>query len=160
MENAEIAALDKVYEALKELNDDDKRWVLEAIGRKFFGSNQITASTHVPVVNGAGITAFDSVADVFAKASPETESEKVLVVAAFLQEREGRPELASREIHSDLKHLGHIISNITVAINYLISAKPSLMIQTRKQGKTKQATKKFRVTVEGVKRVSDMINMV
>ena len=46
----------------------------------------------------------------------------------------------------------------TDAINQLIKRKPQLRIQTKKEGKTKQARKKYKVTAEGIKAVQKLLN--
>jgi len=74
-----------------------------------------------------------------------------------LQEKNSDQELTGREINSELNHLGHGVGNITNAISSLINRKPSLMIQTRKAGKTKQAQKRYKITHEGMKQVKEMI---
>jgi hypothetical protein len=95
----------------------------------------------------------DSVADLFAAANPTTEADKALVVASWLQ-TQNEEDWTGFMVHSQLKHLGHGVSNITVAIETLISQKPQLAMQTRKSGKSKQARKLYRLTTEGLKMLS------
>ena len=53
-----------------------------------------------------------------------------------------------------LKNLGHGVGNITRAFDTLRASKPALTVQTRKEGSSKQARKKFRVTTEGHRRIT------
>jgi hypothetical protein len=78
-------------------------------------------------------------------------------VGYWLQYREGANELEAQRINSELKHLGHGIGNVTRALDWLKAQKPSLMIQKRKEGATKQARKKFVVTNEGKKFVEKLL---
>ena len=55
--------------------------------------------------------------------------------------------------------MGHRVTNITVAINSLMNRKPQLMIQTRKEGTSQQAHKKYKVSAEGLNAVKKMISV-
>ena len=68
-----------------------------------------------------------------------------------------REELDSQSLNSELKNLGYPIGNITRAVSGLASTMPRYVMQTKKSGTTKQARKKFRLTVEGIRRVEQMI---
>jgi hypothetical protein len=100
---------------------------------------------------------YDSLADLFAAANPTTEADKALVVAYWFQVHQNQLDWTGYTVHSELKHLGHGVSNITVAIESLIGQKPQLALQTRKSGKSKQARKLHRLTAEGLKRVRQMV---
>lgn len=102
----------------------------------------------------AGITGFlkyDSVEDLFFSSNARTVASKILLVAAYLQEKHNLKELSSFDINTRLKKVGHGVQNITTSINTLMNKKPPLMIQTGKSGDTKQAKRKFRVTEEGLR---------
>jgi len=49
---------------------------------------------------------------------------------------------------TSLKHLGHGFGNITRAFENLKAMKPALIVQTRRDGSSPQARKKFKVTSE------------
>lgn len=153
----ELKAMNEVYSAIKELEDDAKQrvlnWALGKFSLKKHGLPKAMADDQ-----SLDITSFESVADIFAKASPQSEADKVLVVAAYLQKKNTVEELVSREINNELKNLGYPVSNITAAIGSLINRKPKLMIQTRKGGTTQQAQKKYKVTNEGFIAVQKMIS--
>jgi hypothetical protein len=83
--------------------------------------------------------------------------DKALVVAYWLQVRGGAADIDAQTANTELKHLGHGISNVTRAFEGLKSQKPALMIQLRKEGSTQQARKRFKVTAEGRKSVERML---
>jgi hypothetical protein len=152
----ELKAMNEVYSAIKDLEDDAKQRVLNwALGK--FSLKKRVLPKGLEDGQSLDIISFESVADIFAKASPQSEADKVLVVASYLQKKNAVEELVGREINKELKNLGHPMSNITNAISSLINRKPTLMIQTRKEGKTPQAQKKYKVTIEGFTAVQRMI---
>lgn len=161
----EIKAMDDVYTTLKDLSDDAKKRVIEWVIGKFSLSvqkqkigGQVKVLSQESGEESMDITALGSLAEIFGKASPNTGAEKVLIAATYIQEAKGNSELTGGEINRELKHLGHGVGNITNAINILMSRKPQLMIQIRKEGKTKQAQKKYKVTAEGMVSAKKMIS--
>jgi hypothetical protein len=101
---------------------------------------------------------FETVGDLFAATSPTSDWEKALVVATYLQLKDGFSDFTGFDVNKELKHLGHGVQNITRPIQVCIDKKPQLIIQLRKEGKTRQAKKKFKVSAEGLKIVKGMIN--
>lgn len=163
----ELKAMKAVYDALNELDEDAKRRVIDwvigkfSLGRSKQKSDRVTVGLQQNIdAEEIRLTSFSSVADLFAETNPKSASEKVLVVAGYLQEVKGVAELTGREINKELIHLGHGVKNITAAINSLMNKKPKLMIQTRKEGKSKQAQKKYKVTTEGFAAAKRMIDSV
>lgn len=158
-QDPELKAMNDVYLAVKDLDNEAIARILFWLQKKFNLNVPKTSSTknNLETEGSAEITSFESVADFFAKASPKTNPEKILVVASYRQVVEGKKELTSRMINDELKNLGHGIPWITGAIDLLIDKKPALMIQIRKAGKTKQAQKKFKVTNEGINTVKEML---
>lgn len=161
----ELKAMNDVYNALKDLEDEAKQRVIQWVTSKFALTTAIQefSESEQELGEGRGLTekdlsSFKSVADVFGNAKVKSEPDKVLIVGAYLQQKKGDGELTGREINKELHHLGHGVSNITAAISSLIKRKPQLMIQTRKEGKTKQAQKKYKVTGEGFTAANKMIN--
>lgn len=163
-QDPEIKALNDVYDAIKDLDDAGKRWVIESISKKFFSKKPEQISSLDEVEPGfseadkMGFSQFESVAEVISRSTCKKNKEKALMIASYLQEKEGLSVLTGRQINNQLKHLGYGVKNITVVINSLINEKPKLMIQIRKEGKSKQSKKKYRVTTEGLKKAKGMIN--
>jgi len=102
---------------------------------------------------------YTDLADLYATANPSTDSEKVLVVGWWFQAVRGEGELDSQTINAELKNLGYPIGNVTRAVTGLARSLPRLIVQTKKTGSTKQARKRFKLTVEGLKRVEQMIGL-
>ncbi len=115
-------------------------------------------STSNEVATGGRPGRWSNLGELFEAANPQTDSEKALAAGYYFQVIDGEEELTSRDLNDALKHLGHGVGNITMAIQGNISAAPALMRQTKKTGKTKQATKRYRVTEAGVKRVEQMVS--
>src|SRR5207244_4060863 len=76
-------------------------------------------------------TGFGTVADLFERAMPEGEMAKALTVAYWLQTVQGAADWESFAVNSELKHLGHGVSNITKVLDRLTDKKPQLVIQVR-----------------------------
>lgn len=162
----ELKAMNDIYFTLKDLDDVVKQRVLQWVIGKFSLDVKSKKIAGVGQENGEIIqkgnkdfSSINSVADIFANANVRSEAEKVLLVASYLQQKKDRSELTGREINKELNHLGHGVLNITNTISSLIKRKPQLMIQTRKEGKTKQAQKKYKVTEEGLVAAKKLINL-
>ena len=168
MENdPELQAMNVVYNSLSGLESDEarQRVIQWAIGRFSLSKAKLPKKDlgfedeeTIPP-KGGNIKSFNSVADIFARANATKDKDKALVVGAFLQEKYEKEDLSGSEINKELKHLGHGLNNVTDAINQLKSKKPKLMIQTRKEGTTQQARKKYKVTTEGIKEVNALLNV-
>ncbi len=105
-----------------------------------------------PSTKGLGLKRYKSIENLFLAANIDTVGSRILLAAAYLQEKSGFTEMSSYDINSRLKKMGYGVSNITTAINGLLNKKPPLMQQLRKEGDTKQAKRKFTVTEEGLKK--------
>lgn len=103
------------------------------------------------------LMAFETLGELFSAASPNTDAQKVLVAAYWFQVRGGLSDFESQPVNTELKHLGHGVGNITGAIESLKNQKPSLVVQLRKSGQTRQARKKFKVTTEGIRAVDALV---
>jgi hypothetical protein len=157
----ELEAMGKIYDLLSKLNEDQQIRVLDWVSSKLNLSQRKPIKQNNPLGDNPSnidFSQFETVADMFSTISVKTtEAEKVLMVASFLQIKEEKRELISREINDILKNMGHRVSNITVAIGSLVSRKPQWMMQTRKDGNSKQAQKKYKVTTEGIKEVKRIL---
>jgi hypothetical protein len=160
----EIEIMNEIYRSLKNLDEHARQRVIKWIIDKY-SLDLIKHDVINPVetkenifVSQFDLKSFKSVAEIFSKARPKNDIEKVLIISAYLQETKLGSELTGREINRGLNLLGHGVRNITSTIGALINRKPQLMIQTRKEGKTKQAQKKYKVTAEGLALATKMIN--
>ena len=167
-QDPEIKAMNEVYEALSGLRDKDSQlrvihWVSSKLSLAASAASlpkmDGTSRDLIQRVSGhvAGTASFESIADLFARVHAKTDAMRVLTAASYLQEKEGKSELTSREINHELTNLGHPSTNITRDLSNLIARKPKLVIQTRKDGKSQQAQKRYKVTTEGMKFVRELI---
>jgi hypothetical protein len=101
--------------------------------------------------------AFATFAELFSAASPSTNAEKALVGGYWLQECEGEENFTSMSVNNELKNLGEGVENITSAFDALKDGRPQLALQLRKEGKSQQARKKYKLTVAGIRGVRRMI---
>ena len=160
----EIEVMNEICVALKTLDNQARQRVLNWIFKRFSSDLQIQTilesrkTTDKDSRSELEIASFQSVSDIFAKARPGKGVDRVLIVASYLQESKGGKELTAREISMQLNLLGHRVRNITATIGSLMHRKPQLMIQTRKEGKTKQAQKRYKVTAEGLAHAKRMLN--
>ena len=158
----ELKAMNEVYQVLQGLEPEAQQriinWVLEKLSLTTSPVSQKAGQQSFVQEQAREISfeSFDTLADVFAAVTATTEPDKVLIAASYLQSKSDS-DLTGREINKNLNHLGHGVGNITNAISSLINRAPKLMIQTRKEGKTKQAQKKYKVTVEGINAAKKML---
>ena len=74
-----------------------------------------------------------------------------------MQVHEAQDTWQSRRLNTELKHLGYAIPNITDALSSNMRKKPQRVIQLKKSGDSRQATKTYKVTNEGLAYVQGML---
>lgn len=177
----EFAAIQTIYGALRDLDDDAKIRVMEYVSSRLGITTSVrqdvpapvsTSTSGHPETEGAQPTAseetteeatrdhldFEYFGELFDAADPQTEAERALVTAYWLQICESTDSVTSHAINKELKHLGYELSNVTRAIDDLRKRKPAPVILLRKSGTSKQARKTFKVTEAGEKAVKGMLN--
>src|SRR6266508_1351893 len=158
----EVEAMRQVSAALDPLASDERgrvlRWAAErfalplgVVGDSRHGSRQ------QPAKQAPG-EAPQEPGEFYAQAAPETEPDRALVVAYWVQEVQGDGEFEAQTVNTQLKHLGHGVSNITRALDDLKARKPQFVIQIQKSGKSKQARKRYKVTAAGKAEVRRMLS--
>lgn len=156
MADSEFEAIEKTYDALSALNADAQQRVLDYVtSRLGLKTSDGRASTNEkgfadhssPETNGG--VAYDEFGELFDAVDPKTDPDKALTAAYWLTVIRAAEDFDSQSVNSHLKHLGHGIGNVTRALDSLVGSKPSLVIQTRKSGKSRQARKTFKVTKAG-----------
>lgn len=103
---------------------------------------------------------YDTVLDLFAEANVKKVSDKILLMAAYLQERLNFKEISSYDINFRLKRIGHGVQNISSSINGILKRKQReapMMMELKKEGASKQARRKFKVTDEGLKKARSFL---
>ena len=165
----ELNAMQSLLTALDPLDDEARARVLAWVAGRYeinltrkgvalggMGADEEEAGgadIHAP----PSLAAFGSLGELFAASNPKTNGEKALVAGYWLQTRGGAAELTGQAINTELKHLGHGVANITVALDELKASKPAFAIQLRKSGTSQQARKKYKITEAGVKHVENMV---
>jgi hypothetical protein len=196
----EINALSNVYEALKALDNDQIKRIVDWVSSKFeldkypdlkSGQREVELTPQPaesvepagepvrkrrgrkpgqlqpmaeetppqPVPSGLkGFMKFDSLQEILDASTAKRTGAKMLLVAAYLQEKENLKELSSYDISSRMKKIGDEIKHPSATINSLISRKPPLLLQTGTHGTSVKSRRKFRVTEEGLRIARKYIN--
>jgi hypothetical protein len=156
---AELKAMAEIASIFAGLEEEEIQRVLRWVNEKYRmrpGGTAPTAAVNVP-----GLTAekkeFADLPALYDVAKPTNGLERILVGAYFYQVIKGEADFDSQSLNTQLKHLGYPSSNITRDMESLVNRSPKLAIQTRKEGTTQQARKKFRLTMEGVRAVEAML---
>lgn len=157
--SAEIQAMQAIEKAFTDLDAEVQarvlRWAADRYGVAVTGKRPV-GSANASEVN-AEVPEFDTLAEFFAAAAPTTEPDRALVVSHWFQNVKNEADVDAQKVNSELKHLGHGVSNITSALGSLIERRPQLVIQTKKSGTARQARKKYRVTAAGKSAVEHML---
>jgi len=99
---------------------------------------------------GTGLKRYKSIEALFLSSNLKTVTSKILLAASYLQEKNNLEEIATRDINESLRKLGYDVTNIAVTLNSLIQKKPPMLIIVGKEGDSKQARRKFKVSEEGL----------
>ncbi len=163
----ELAAMASVNGALEALEPDETarvlRWALDK-----FGSAHGGVKPETPLIphlgedeeegkDPADAAQWESLHELVDAASPSSPADYALVASYWFQIVQGAADVTGAQVNAELKHLGHGAKNITEAFNHLMSRTPTLAMQVRKSGTSRQARKKYRLTGEGKKRVERMV---
>ena len=163
--SGELKAMAQVESALVGLEEEERNRVLRWASSKFdvqlYTGKAKGKGKDQGLEEGGdevgGQFEYSDFASLYDAARPETDADKALVVAYWKQIRENGSEVDSQSVNTALKNMGHGIGNITRAFEQLKGQRPSLIMQTRKEGSARQARKKFKVTTAGMKAVEDML---
>ena len=157
--SGELKAMAQIEAALKDLIDDERFRVMQWATARFRVSAKQGGKPPSLVEGGsAEVAGYGTLAEFYDAAAPATETDRALVGTYWFQFHEGVTDVEAQRVNTELKQLGHGVSNITRAFDALKSQKPALIMQTRKEGTSKQARKKYKVTTEGKKAVERMLS--
>ncbi|MBI3566501.1 MAG: hypothetical protein HY079_15005 [Elusimicrobia bacterium] len=168
-QDKEVVAMAAVSTALSGLDPDSRarvvRWAAERFQISVAGPAGLhkvketspAGSAH-PTEASASSGEYAAFSDLYEAANPETEAQRLLVAGYWFQVIRNMNELESHSLNKELNHLGHPIGHMPHTVDDLMNAKPRLMIQLKKQGKSRQARRKFKLTTEGIKKVREMIS--
>lgn len=163
----ETKAIGEIAGIVGELAEEQRGRVIRYIVERFdiLGSLRDMPRTAMAPVEGIPAestadqtTAFEDFASLVDRARPETDAMRALVAGYWLQVCKHAQSFDAQTANTELKHLGHASSNITMAFGVLINQKPALVLQLRKSGNTKQARKSYKVTEAGVRKVRAMLS--
>jgi hypothetical protein len=153
----EIKAMSAISSVLEDLETDARArvlyWAMSRYGIDRAGQNRFKTPSE-----GAGPPSshYGSFAELFDAAKPNTEREKAMVAAYWLQVCQNAESFQSQSLNDLLKDLGHGIGNITEALNQLKNDRPALLLQLKKSGSSRQARKTYKLTQVGARRVEAM----
>lgn len=158
----EITAMTGVTAALTPLDDDARRRVLRWAAERFevtVPKFRSTGDDAEEEVSGMAATSdYASFAELFENSTPRTTTDKALIAAYWFQVIQGSTGFQSQQLNNELKNLGHGLSNVTDSLGSAERAKPTLVMQVNKSGKSKQARKTYKLTLAGINYVKAMIN--
>jgi hypothetical protein len=102
-----------------------------------------------PVIQG--FLKYDNFEELLLFSTANTNTAKILLAAAYLQEKKNYKDFVSYDISCLFKEIGEKIGQPSPALSYLMSKKPPLVIQTGTEGPGLKARRKLRVTEEGLR---------
>jgi hypothetical protein len=105
-----------------------------------------------------GFIKYDNFEELLLFSTAYNNTAKILLAAAYLQEKKNLKEFGSYDISSLFKSIGEEVGQPSTALNNLMSKEPPLVIQTGTQGPGLKSRRKFRVTEEGLRIARNYIN--
>lgn len=163
MENVdpEIQAMASIAATLASLDAESQDRVLHWAAAKFGvpGKGIGTAAVHNDndTKEQAQSDSFADFVDLFDEVNPDSNLEKALTGAYWLQVVQGASSWQSQQVNTLLKDTGNGIDNIVDAFSSAQSKTPALVRQMAKSGKSRQARKTYKLTTSGVKYIAAKI---
>jgi hypothetical protein len=161
----EITAMTGVASALAPLEEDARGRVLRWAAERFEVTLQPARAAAEPAEEDEDIvpatvsdpSQYASFAELFENSTPRTTTDKALIAAYWFQVIQGSAGFQSQQLNTELKNLGHGLSNVTDSLGSAERAKPTLVMQVNKSGKSKQARKTYKLTLAGINYVKALI---
>ena len=160
MEIPELKAMNDLATIFATLEEDEVQRVLRWANEKYRskGGGRVAPLIEATATTGGDVAkTFGDLPALFDAAKPTNGLERLLVAAYYYQIVRGEADFDSQSLNTQLKHLGYPSANVTRDMGSLVDRSPKYLIQIRKEGTTKQARKKFRLTAEGSKIVESML---
>ena len=114
-QDPEVAAMAALNSALKGLEPEARKRVLAWASQRF--GNDPTASVMAQPEARPVVGDHADLPALYANAAPETEPERTLVGAYWFQVKMKQPDFDSQSVNTELKQMGHGVSNITRALD-------------------------------------------
>lgn len=173
-QDPELNAMSHMFEIIKNLDKNQIMRIVRWAGDRFVAAaaekqqqvqekttGEETETRVEPVIEKAMETAakppgkkdikdYDTVLDLFSESNVKKVTARILLMAAYLQERHNYKEISSYDINFRLKRINHGVPNISSLINGILKKKPPLMVQLDEEVRRKQSRRKFKVTEAGV----------
>ena len=168
-EDPEIKAMGTITAALVDLDSEVQARVLDWAARRFnltptTGGRGPSSSSGQgrkgETASGGASTEqpeFQDFVDLFDAARPRTDAERALVGGYWFQNISGKSDFQSQEVNTALKDVGHGVGNITQALDQLQNRTPALVRQVAKSGRSRQARKKYKLTIAGATAIRRML---
>lgn len=173
-QESDIDALNKVSEALENLDSQERiriiAWLIDRFDLTALPAEYITETQQIDITENKPkpeeivrryrkkkIIDYDTALDLFAEAKIKRASDKVLLMAAFLQERLNFKEIAAHDISFRLKRIKHSVSNVSSLLSGLLQQEPPVMVEIPTENQSKYYKKKVKVTEIGLKLASRLI---
>jgi len=167
----EFKAIAAVHDALKPLEPSSRERVLGYIAsllgivtqvakpgsKKEYEAESTDEEDAAADAAAKGARTYGTFAELYAAASPKNNGEKALVAGYWLQVCQEAESFTAAVAQRELTHLGHAVANITDAFDSVKDQKPSLILQLKKSGNSRQARKLYKVSHEGVRKVEALI---
>lgn len=159
---SELTAMQAVADALTDLSDEEKTRVLAWILDYFKFSQDDTPHEAIAKKDdisrdASGAEEFRFFGDLFAAVDPRTNEDKALVAAYWIQVVQGNDQWQSATIQKELKDLGHAIRNVSDAIACCEKKRPQKIVQLKKNGKSRQARKTFKLSEAGIQYIQNKL---
>jgi hypothetical protein len=153
----------EIAKALAEIDTDARVRVLAWAANRYGIESPVGGAVGVMSKSAPGrggdSPRYDVFVDLFDAAAPKTDAERALVGGFWLQVLEGAADFPAQQVNDALKDVGHGVGNITDAFSGLQGRGPALVRQVAKSGKSRQARKRYKLTIAGIAVVEEMLRM-
>jgi hypothetical protein len=105
--------------------------------------------TEAPAITG--FIKYDNFEELLLFSTAHSNTAKILLAAAYLQEKENLKEFSSYDISHLFKSIGEEVSQPSAALSSLLGKNPPLLMQTGTQGTGEKSRRNFRLTEEGLR---------
>lgn len=165
----EIQAMQACSRAIDGVSDTEvQRRIIRWLNEKYNSSavalsDTVSMTSVIPdqaaeVVARVATTGYPNFSDFYDAANPSTDKERALVAAYWLQFGPApAADFAAQPANALLKDVGHAVDNSTLQFHRLRSMRPSLVVQVKKSGKSRQSRKTYKATFAGKRYVERML---
>jgi hypothetical protein len=94
---------------------------------------------------------YDNFEELLLFSTAHSNTAKILLAAAYLQEKENLKEFSSYDISCLFKNISEEVSQSSAVLSSLLGKNPPLLVQTGTQGTGEKSRRNFRVTEEGIR---------